>query len=57
MSVAVVIPTWNGRALLDVALSSLAAQTLAADEVIVVDNGSTDGTAEHAPRALAVRRS
>ena len=47
MSVAVVIPTWNGRALLDVALSSLQTQTLAADEVIVVDNGSTDGTAEH----------
>jgi GT2 family glycosyltransferase len=47
VSVAVVIPTWNGRALLDVALSSLQTQTLAADEVIVVDNGSTDGTAEH----------
>ena len=47
MSVSVVIPTWNGRALLDVALGSLSRQTLAADEVIVVDNGSTDGTAEH----------
>ncbi len=47
MSVSVVIPTWNGRALLDVALDSLSRQTLAADEVIVVDNGSTDGTTAH----------
>jgi GT2 family glycosyltransferase len=44
--VAVVIPTWNGLALLDGALGALAAQTLPA-RVIVVDNGSTDGTAEH----------
>jgi GT2 family glycosyltransferase len=47
VSVSVVIPTWNGRALLDVALASLERQTLAADEVIVVDNGSSDGTVEH----------
>lgn len=46
MSVAIVIPTWNGRALLDVALASLERQTLSAREVIVVDNGSSDGTAE-----------
>ena len=44
--VAVVIPTWNGRELLDGALLALAAQTVPA-RVIVVDNGSTDGTAEH----------
>ncbi len=47
MSVSVVIPTWNGRALLDLALASLEHQSLAPDEVIVVDNGSSDGTAEH----------
>jgi GT2 family glycosyltransferase len=45
--VVVVIPTWNGRELLDAALSSLARQSLAAAEVIVVDNGSTDGTTAH----------
>ena len=44
--VAVVIPTWNGRELLDGALASLSRQSLSPD-VVVVDNGSTDGTAEH----------
>ena len=44
--VAVVIPTWNGRELLDGALESLRGQSLAA-EVVVVDNGSTDGTTAH----------
>ena len=44
--VAVVIPTWNGRELLDGALASLAGQSLPA-EAIVVDNGSTDGTTAH----------
>jgi GT2 family glycosyltransferase len=44
--VSVVIPTWNGRELLAEALRSLDAQTFADFEAIVVDNGSTDGTAE-----------
>jgi GT2 family glycosyltransferase len=44
--VCVVIPTWNGRELLDAALASVARQTVAAD-VVVVDNGSTDGTTAH----------
>jgi GT2 family glycosyltransferase len=48
--VCVVIPTWNGRELLDRALASLARQTVAAD-VVVVDNGSTDGTAAHLAEA------
>jgi GT2 family glycosyltransferase len=47
VSVSVVIPTWNGRELLDVALRSLAAQSSAPDEIVVVDNGSGDGTVEH----------
>jgi GT2 family glycosyltransferase len=44
--VSVVIPTWNGAALLRAALASLRAQTLRDVEVVVVDNGSTDGTVE-----------
>ena len=41
---AVVIPTWNGRHLLDACLIALAAQTCRDFETIVVDNGSADGT-------------
>jgi GT2 family glycosyltransferase len=40
----VVIPTWNGRGLLESCLRLLADQTVAC-RVIVVDNGSSDGTA------------
>jgi GT2 family glycosyltransferase len=47
VSVSVVIPTWNGRALLEAALRSLAAQSRPADEIVVIDNGSGDGTVEH----------
>ncbi len=43
-SVCVVVPTWNGADLLVHCLAGLAAQTLPADRVIVVDNGSHDDT-------------
>jgi GT2 family glycosyltransferase len=46
-SAAVVIPSWNGRRWLDGCLESVLAQTRAPDELIVVDNGSTDGTPAH----------
>src|SRR5215218_3544086 len=46
-SAAVVIPSWNGRRWLDGCLESVLAQTRPPDEAIVVDNGSTDGTAAH----------
>jgi GT2 family glycosyltransferase len=56
VSAAVVIPNWNGRELLGACLDSIAAQTLAPSEVIVVDNGSTDGSLELlAGREPAVR--
>jgi GT2 family glycosyltransferase len=42
----VVIPTWNGRDLLLHALAALERQTFGDFEVVVVDNASTDGTAE-----------
>jgi GT2 family glycosyltransferase len=45
--VTVVIPTWNGREYLDVVLPSLREQSYGDFRVVVVDNGSTDGTAEH----------
>jgi GT2 family glycosyltransferase len=48
-----VIPTWNRRDLLLNLFESLAAQTRRFDEIIVVDNGSTDDSAEVAERAGA----
>lgn len=44
--VTVIIPTWNGRGLLTRCLEALAAQTYTDFQVLVVDNGSTDGTVE-----------
>jgi len=43
-TVDVIIPTWNGKHLLEDCLRALAAQTRPAGRVIVVDNGSSDGT-------------
>ena len=45
-SVTVIIPNWNRRALLARALESVRGQTCAPAEILVVDGGSTDGSAE-----------
>ena len=53
--VTVVVPAWNGEHWLPGLFASLAAQTQAPEEVIIVDNGSVDGTlnwlAREAPQA------
>lgn len=41
------IPNWNGRAWLGGCLDAIACQTVAPAEVIVVDNGSQDGSLEY----------
>lgn len=46
MSVTAIVPVWNGRDLLARLLASLEAQTLKPSEVLVIDNGSTDGAPE-----------
>lgn len=51
--VSVLIPTWNGRDLLRTCLDSLAHQTLRDFEVVVAENGSSDGTAEMLARDYA----
>ncbi len=52
-TISVVIPAWNDAKLLERALTALAAQRRPADEVIVVDNASTDATASVAAAAGA----
>jgi GT2 family glycosyltransferase len=49
-AVSVVIPTWNGLDMLRGALASLERQTFTDFSVVVVDNGSRDGTVEHLAR-------
>lgn len=46
MKVAAVIPHWNHAELLSTLLQSLSKQVYPVDEIIVVDNGSTDQSAE-----------
>jgi glycosyltransferase involved in cell wall biosynthesis len=48
--ISIVIPTFNRKVLLNRALTSVFAQTYTDIEVIVVDDGSTDGTIEHITR-------
>ena len=54
MSLTAIVPVWNGRELLGRLLTSLEAQTKPADELLVIDNGSTDGADELA-RARGAR--
>ena len=43
MSIAAIVPVWNGRELMDRLIASVQRQTRPASELIVVDNGSSDG--------------
>lgn len=45
--VSIIIPSWNGLVYLKVCLKSIAKQTFNSYEIIVVDNGSTDGTIDY----------
>jgi glycosyltransferase involved in cell wall biosynthesis len=58
--VSVVVPVHNGMPHLPETLASILSQTRPADEIVVVENGSTDGTDEwlatHAPSTVRVIR-
>jgi GT2 family glycosyltransferase len=53
--VSAIVVNWNGGAMLLDALASLFAQTWPSLEVILVDNASTDGSAEQAKRTFGCR--
>ncbi len=44
--VTIIVVNWNGRAFLDKCLSSLRAQTYPTRDIVLVDNGSTDGSTD-----------
>jgi glycosyltransferase involved in cell wall biosynthesis len=61
--VSVLLPVWNGDAFLEPAMESILRQTFFSLELLVVDDGSTDGTADIAckfaradPRVRVLRR-
>lgn len=49
-SVSVIIPTFNRKAVIDRAVRSVVSQTVSPTEIIVVDDGSTDGSAAYLRR-------
>ncbi|MCX6628078.1 MAG: glycosyltransferase family 2 protein [Candidatus Solibacter sp.] len=54
MNISAIVPVWNGRALLARLLSTLEAQSRPAAELLIIDNGSTDGAPDLA-RARGAR--
>ena len=50
--ISVIIPAYNRAELIGQTLLSLLNQTISAKEIIVVDAGSTDGTAEQTLKAF-----
>jgi glycosyltransferase involved in cell wall biosynthesis len=52
-SISVVVPLYNGRAYVEEALRTVAEQTLQPIEVLVIDDGSTDGSDEVVERVVA----
>lgn len=47
MKISVLIPAYNAAATIDATINSVLAQTVAPDEILVLDDGSTDETCRH----------
>jgi len=61
LRVSTIIPTYNRRAFVFRAIDSVLAQTIPVDEIIVVDDGSSDGTADairnhYGPRVITIQQ-
>ena len=56
LSASIIIPNWNGKHLLGLCLSSLRKQTFKNFEIIVVDNGSRDGSTGYIKRCYPTIR-
>jgi glycosyltransferase involved in cell wall biosynthesis len=56
MTVSVIIPVYNGASTLEICLKALGASTFRDFEIIVVDDGSSDGSAELAQLSTAGRQ-
>jgi len=50
LSISVIMPVYNGRSYLEASVGSAAIQTIQPLEIIIVDDGSSDGSAEFAER-------
>ena len=46
MRILIQVHTWNDADVIGTALDAILHQTLSVDEIVIVDNGSDDGTAE-----------
>ena len=57
MTIAAVIPLYNGSDFIEEAIRSVLEQTRAADEIIVVDDGSTDDGLSKVERLAATTSS
>jgi glycosyltransferase involved in cell wall biosynthesis len=55
-NISVIIPAYNRANLIGETLRSLSNQTVLANEIIVVDDGSTDGTVDVVEREFSVLR-
>ena len=44
LTISIIVPVWNSERTIEMTVGALLMQTLAADEIIIVDDGSTDRT-------------